>query len=70
MQDGVLKVAGEILDRMSELKSFYNDVSKSEADRETYNHEFNELQRELNMLKGQNSMEYHSSQLWNLTIIR
>jgi flagellin-like hook-associated protein FlgL len=53
MQDGVLKVAGEILDRMSELKSFYNDVSKSEADRETYNHEFNELQRELNMLKGQ-----------------
>ena len=53
MQDGVLKVAGEILDRMSELKSFYNDVSKSDADRETYNHEFNELQRELNMLKGQ-----------------
>jgi flagellin-like hook-associated protein FlgL len=53
MQDGVLKVTGEILDRMSELKSFYNDVSKSEADRETYNHEFNELQRELNMLQGQ-----------------
>jgi flagellin-like hook-associated protein FlgL len=53
MQDGVLKVTGEILDRMSELKSFYNDVSKGEADRETYNHEFKELQRELNMLQGQ-----------------
>ena len=53
MQDGVLKVTGEILDRMSELKSFYNDVSKSQADRETYNHEFKELQRELNMLQGQ-----------------
>jgi len=53
MQDGVLKVTGEILDRMSELKSFYNDVSKGEADRETYNHEFNELQKELNMLQNQ-----------------
>lgn len=53
MQDGVMKVAGEILDRMSELKSFFNDVSKSAADRETYNHEFNELQKELNMLKSQ-----------------
>ena len=38
---------------MSELKSFYNDVSKGEADRETYNHEFNELQKELNMLQSQ-----------------
>ena len=53
MQDGVLKVAGEILDRMAELKSFYNDVSKSNLDRETYNHEFLELQRELKMLQGQ-----------------
>ena len=53
MQDGVLKIAGEILDRMAELKSFYNDVSKSDLDRETYNHEFNELQKELSMLKGQ-----------------
>ena len=53
MQDGVLKVTGEILDRMSELKSFYNDVSKGEADRETYNHEFKELQKELGMLQNQ-----------------
>ena len=53
MQDGALKVAGEILDRMAELKSFFNDVSKSNSDRETYNHEFKELQKELNMLKNQ-----------------
>ena len=53
MQDGVLKVAGEILDRMAELKSFSNDVSKSVSDRETYNHEFNELQQELHTLKAQ-----------------
>ena len=48
-----MKVAGEILDRMAELKSFFNDVSKNAADRETYNHEFHELQTELNSLKSQ-----------------
>jgi len=53
MQDSVMKVAGEILDRMSELKSFFNDVSKGPDDRETYNHEFTELQKELNSLKSQ-----------------
>ena len=48
-----MKVIGEILDRMSELKAFYNDISKSKSDRETYNHEFNELQKELKQLKSQ-----------------
>ena len=45
MQDSVLKVAGDIIDRMAELKSFFNDVSKNAMDRETYNHEFHELQK-------------------------
>ena len=53
MHDSVLKIAGDIIDRMSELKSFWNDVSKNDKDRETYNHEFHELQKELNSLKGQ-----------------
>jgi len=53
MQDSVLKVAGDIIDRMSELKSFFNDVSKNALDRETYNHEFHELQKELSSLKRQ-----------------
>jgi len=53
MQDSVMKVAGEILDRMAELKSFFNDVSKGPDDRQTYNHEFTELQKELNSLKAQ-----------------
>ena len=38
---------------MAELKSFFNDVSKNAMDRETYNHEFHELQKELNSLKRQ-----------------
>ena len=53
MQDSVMKVGGEILDRMAELKSFFNDVSKNASDRETYNHEFHELQTELNALRAQ-----------------
>jgi flagellin-like hook-associated protein FlgL len=52
VQDGALKVAGSILDRMSELKSFYNDVSKNDLDRENYNYEFNELQAQLNEVKA------------------
>ena len=58
MQDSVMKVAGEILDRMSELKSFFNDVSKGPDDRETYNHEFTELQKELNALKSQKQRSF------------
>ncbi len=53
MQDSVLTIAGEIVDRMAELKSFYNDISKNDLDRETYNHEFHELQKELQSLKAQ-----------------
>jgi len=53
MQDGVLKVAGDVIDRMAELKSFFNDVSKNALDRETYNHEFHELQKELASLQKQ-----------------
>ena len=53
MQDGAMKVAGEIVDRMAELKAFFNDISKNALDRETYNHEFHELQKELNSLKAQ-----------------
>jgi len=53
MQDSVLKIAGDIVDRMAELKSYFNDISKNALDRETYNHEFHELQKELNSLRRQ-----------------
>jgi len=47
VQDGVLSNAGQIVDRMSELKSLYHDVMKNEADRESYNKEFRDLQVQL-----------------------
>jgi flagellin len=46
-QDGALKTMGKILDRMSELATLYNDVTKSDADKSNYQTEFGELQSQL-----------------------
>jgi flagellin len=46
-QDGALKVTGKILDRMSELRTLYDDVTKSGSDLENYNTEFKALQQQL-----------------------
>jgi flagellin len=46
-QDGALKVAGKILDRMSELKTLYGDVTKSSSDKDNYDSEFTALKSEL-----------------------
>ena len=43
----MLSNAGQIVDRMSELKSLYHDVMKNDADRESYNKEFRDLQVQL-----------------------
>lgn len=47
VQDGVLSGAGEILDRMSELKSLYHDVMKNDTDKASYDKEFRDLQVQL-----------------------
>jgi flagellin len=47
VQDGVLSGAGEIIDRMAELKSLYHDVIMNEKDKETYDKEFKDLQVQL-----------------------
>ena len=46
-QDGALKVATGILDRMSELKTMSIDPTKNAYDIANYNTEFKELQRQL-----------------------
>jgi flagellin len=50
-QDGALKVAGKILDRISELKTMSLDPTKNSLDLATYNAEFKELQNQLNSIK-------------------
>ena len=46
-QDGAMKVAGEVLQRMSELKVLYSDVTKSSSDKANYDSEFTALQAQL-----------------------
>jgi len=46
-QDGALKTASDILNRLSELTTLYNDVTKSDGDKANYQTEFNQLQRQL-----------------------
>ncbi|MBL9186269.1 MAG: flagellin [Opitutaceae bacterium] len=49
-QDGVLKVTAKVLERISELRTLYNDPTKSTSDQANYDSEFNELQRQLSDL--------------------
>jgi flagellin len=49
-QDGVMKVTGKILDRMSELATLYTDSTKGSSDKANYNTEFTALSSELTKL--------------------
>ena len=47
VQDGALKVTGNLLDRISELKTMSMDVTKNAEDIANYNAEFTEIQHQL-----------------------
>ena len=52
-QDGALKVTGEVLQRISELKTLYSDVTKSSSDKANYDAEFVALQSQLTANAGE-----------------
>ena len=52
-QDGVLKVAGEVLSRISELSTLYTDPTKNTTDLSNYDAEFTQLQKELTSLTAE-----------------
>ena len=52
-QDGVLKVAGEVLNRISELKTLSADPTKNSDDIGNYNSEFLALRDQLDSLSGE-----------------
>jgi flagellin len=52
-QDGVLKVAGKVLDRISELKTLYSDPTKNSTDLANYDAEFVQLQAQLTSLTSE-----------------
>jgi len=53
-QDGVLKVTGKVLERISELKTLYNDPTKNTSDLSNYDSEFVSLQAQLTALTTEN----------------
>jgi flagellin len=52
-QDGALKVAGKILDRVSELRTLYDDKTKNATDLANYDSEFKELQKQLTSITNE-----------------
>ena len=52
-QDGALKVAGNILSRISELRTLNDDVTKSTSDKANYNTEFTALQSQLTAISSE-----------------
>jgi len=52
-QDGALKVAAKVLDRISELKTLYNDPTKNTSDLANYDSEFTALKQQLTDLAGE-----------------
>jgi flagellin len=52
-QDGALKVGGKILERISELKVLYTDVTKSSSDKANYDSEFVALTAQLRATAGE-----------------
>ena len=53
VQDGALATTASILDRMSELRSFADDVTKNSSDIANYNTEFQQLRNQLNNIVGE-----------------
>jgi flagellin len=52
-QDGALKIAAKVLDRMSELKTLYVDPTKNSSDLANYDSEFTTLQAQLTALTSE-----------------
>jgi flagellin len=51
-QDGAFQTVGKVLERMSELTTLAQDVTKSSTDVEAYNLEFGQLQNQIKSLAG------------------
>jgi flagellin len=66
LQDGDIKAAASIVDRMAALRSMYDDVTKSDIDKSNYNTEFQTLRVQLyQSTEGQfNGVSLFSAQTW------
>jgi flagellin len=53
VQDGALSTVGKVLDRMGELRTMAQDITKNSGDIENYSKEFVELQSQLNQVRNE-----------------
>ena len=63
-QDGALKVAAKVLDRISELKTLYIDPTKNTSDLANYDSEFSALQSQLSAIANE---KFHGVSLFGTT---
>ena len=63
-QDGSFQVAAKVLDRISELRTYYQDPTKNATDLLNYDKEFNELQAQLTAVSNEtfNSVKLFGTQ--------
>ena len=69
MQDSALQSVGKILDRMAELRTMAQDITKNSGDIENYSKEFVELQSQLKQIKNEtfNGISLFSSGSYTVT---
>ena len=65
VQDGALQVAGQVLDRMSELKVMSLDPTKNALDIANYDTEFTQLQEQLSNIKNE---KFNGIDLFNTSL--
>ena len=67
-QDGSFQVAAKVLDRISELRTYYQDPTKNATDLLNYDKEFNELQAQLTAVGNEtfNSVKLFGTQGYNV----
>ena len=63
-QDGAMETYGAILERMSELKMLYQDITKNSTDKANYGTEFNQLKAQLTNLAAE---KFNSVNLFGAT---
>lgn len=70
-QDGGLKTASNILDRISELRTLYQDVTKSTSDKANYDTEFTALRDQLSSLTAEkfNGIELFGDSSSTLSVV-
>ena len=69
VQDSSLQTVGKVLDRMAELRTMAQDVTKNSSDIENYSKEFVELQSQLKQIKNEtfNGISLFSSGTYTAT---